>query len=193
MKRIELPKNDGMDYVITGTHANIDIDIWIKFAGHFKNSELKFLDECKKKDIDDMTAEELDRYTKLSKQNKLANLFKKYKDKNCTKEEHDAVKKFMENHELDKFVSSRMTKEEKATTDKLISKLTKDELKEFIDTNKDNYGNLSVFDAYVLFMAKEELYDIQTMEHVENTMKRQAEDAQHLRMKLERDFGPMVR
>ena len=190
MSRIILPKNNRMDYVITGTHANIGIDIWMKFVGYFKKSELEFLEDVKNKDIDDMGVSELKRYTELSRQNKVANLFKKYKEKNCTKEEHDAVKKFMEQNDLENFVNSRMTDEEIGDATSFISDLTKDQLREYINVTNVNYENLSVYDAYVLFIAKERLYAIETMDFIEDTMRREAADAQHLRMSLLRDFGP---
>ena len=190
MSRIILPKNNGMDYVIIGTHANIDIDIWIKFVSYFKKSELEFLEDMKNKDIDDMEVSELERYTELSRQNKVANLFKKYKEKNCTKEEHDAVKKFMEQNDLENFVNSRMTDEEIGDARSFINDLTKDQLQEYINVTNLNYENLSVYDAYVLFIAKERLYAIETMDFVEDTMRKEAENAQHLHMSLLRDFGP---
>ena len=139
--------------------------------------------------IDDIPSECLDKFIKLSKQNKIANLMIKYKDRKCSKEEHDMVKKFMLNHNLETFVASRMTKEEKNIAQKLIDDLSIKELKTYINENKDNYENLSVFDAYVLFIAKEKLHDINAIQHAVETMRRQAEAAQHLRKSLIRDFG----
>ncbi len=189
MKRIQLPK-ETLYYDVTGTEANIDIEIWIKFINHYKESELDFLDECKKKSIDDMSAEELNRYTRLSKQNKIAMLFNKYKERKCTKEEHDAVRKNIEKHHLETFVASRMTKEEKDSASKFIDNLSKEELEKYIDANKDNYESLSVYDAYVLFIAREKLHDINAREHAKETMRRDAYNAQHLVKSLMRDFGP---
>lgn len=190
MKRIEIINIDeNQDYVVTGTNVNIDIDIWIKFASHFKDGEIELMEKYRNYRVDDIPSECLDKFIKLSKQNKIANLMIKYKDRKCSKEEHDIVKKFMFNHNLETFVASRMTKEEKNMAQKLIDDLSVEELKTYINENKDNYENLSVFDAYVLFIAKEKLHDINAIQHAEETMRRQAEAAQHLRKSLIRDFG----
>lgn len=190
MKRIEIINIDeNQDYVVTGTNVNIDIDIWIKFASHFKDGEIELMEKYRNYRIDDIPSECLDKFIKLSKQNKIANLMIKYKDRKCSKEEHDMVKKFMLNHNLETFVASRMTKEEKNIAQKLIDDLSIKELKTYINENKDNYENLSVFDAYVLFIAKEKLHDINAIQHAVETMRRQAEAAQHLRKSLIRDFG----
>ena len=188
MEKIKLIDTDTMDYLVTGTYANIGIDIWIKFTSHFKEAEIEFLGKIKN-DTFNMPIDKMEMYMRLENQKKLAILLKKYKERKCTKTEHDIVKKFMNNNKLEEFVSSRMTAEEKDRAEKYISDLTKDELKKYIDINKDNYEKLAVFDAYILFIAKEKLYEIEKSEFIDKEMQRQKEDAFSLRKSILRDFG----
>ena len=188
MEKIKLLNTDTMDYLVTGTYANIGIDIWIKFTSHLKESEIEFKERMKN-NVFNMSIDEMDLYTRLINQSKMADLLKKYKERKCTKTEHDIVKKFMNDNKLEEFVSSRMTTEEKDKAEKYISDLTKDELKKYIDINKDNYEKLAVFDAYILFIAKEKLYEIEKSEFIDKEMQRQKEDAFSLRKSILRDFG----
>ena len=100
MEKIKLIDTDTMDYLVTGTHANIGIDIWIKFTSHFKEAEIKFLERMKN-NVFNMSIDEIDLYTRLTNQSKMADLLKKYKERKCTKKEHDIVKKFMNDNKLE--------------------------------------------------------------------------------------------
>ena len=113
----------------------------------------------------------------------------KYKNKNCNKDEHDAVLEFMKKHPLEEFVVSRLTEEEYHRATDFVKSMSPEELKSFIELNKDNYDSMDVYFAFILFEAKEELNKIEQMDSTEESLKREKQDAVRLHRRLIKDFG----
>lgn len=196
MQKINLPNfESSMLYAVKSeSYANLDItlDGWIKFLSYINSEELEFLKETNKKSIEQLTSEEGKKYLKLKEQIEMAALFKKYKNNNCTKEEHDKVDKYMDNS-LKTFMASKLTEEELDNLYKLsnkYSKMSEFELKEYINLQMSNYESLTLSEAYILYLVKdirEELINRKTNENIVKDL-RSRENC--LIKSLTSDYGP---
>ena len=186
---IKIFPNSDICYTVFGTFVNCDIDIWIKFASYLKKDEIDFLEKNKDLDLDSISDKDLDNLYKIIKLKKISSLMLKYKNKNCNKDEHDAVLEFMKKHPLEEFVVSRLTEEEYHHATDFVKSMSPEELKSFIELNKDNYDSMDVYFAFILFEAKEELNKIEQMDSTEESLKREKQDAVRLHRRLIKDFG----
>ena len=177
--------------VISDSCANLEtaLDIWIKFTGYIRPEELLFLQEVKDKNFDYISQNELDKYSRIKKQLTISKLLLKYKNKECTKEEHDQVLEFMHTS-LKLFIQSRLTDDEIELASEYIYKLeTNDQLKKHIETKQKIYESLNIYESYILFEAKERLYYLeqkQLREKIRNDLK---DKNTILKKNLIRDYG----
>ena len=172
------------------SEANINnaLDIWMKFSNYLTTEELLFMDGLKNKKLNALSQTELDKYHRIKKQLDFSKLLLKYKNKSCTREEHNFVSQFM-NTSLKEFVKSKVTKEQQESAKRIISNLfEKKELEQYIELQQEQYDALSIYESYVLFIAKEKKYDVQK-ETTEKIRNEQLERAIRLRKNLIRDYG----
>ena len=178
---------------ITDSYANKNtLDIYIKFISYFTDEDIIFLDNLIDKDISLLTQVELDKYYKLKAQLNMSELFKKYRDRKCTDEEHDIVLDFMKNNSLKSFVRKSVNADDKVKAYKFIEDLFNESiesLKEYIDLTERRYDELSVYDSYVLFEAKEYLYRIEQGQLNEKIESELLEHEKKLRKSLIRNYG----
>lgn len=173
------------------SEANINnaLDIWMKFSNYLTTEELLFMDGLKNKELNAFSQTELDKYHRIKKQLDFSNLLLKYKNKSCTREEHNFVSQFM-NTSLKEFVKSKVTKEQQESSKRIISNLfEKKELEQYIELQQEQYDALSIYEAYVLFIAKEKKYNEIQKETTEKIRNEQLEGAIRLRKNLIRDYG----
>lgn len=192
MGKLIIKNNTNLNYVIKSdsfANANNAIDIWIKFTKSLNQEEIQFLNEVKSKPIDTLSSDEIDMYNKIKEQLEVSNLLLKYKNKDCTKKEHDLVSKFMDKS-LSRYVKSKVSKEEQEEADLFIEELlNEDKIQDYIDIKEEEYDELNVYDAYVLFMAKEKMYEKNSKELNDKILNDQKERAFNLRKSLKRDYG----
>ncbi len=183
--------NEELSYTVVGdSYANNNtLDIWIKFSGYLKNDELMFMESLKNKDINKISQMELDKYYKIKTQLNMCELFKKYKLRECTKEEHDLVFNYMNNNSLTKFVNDRMTEYEIKDANNYALSFRKNEAKIFVETYENKYDHLNVYDAYVLFIIKDNLYKVEQKELNDKIRYEQHQREIHLIKSLIRDYG----
>lgn len=164
MASIIYPKTKDFSYlIVSDSYANDNtLDIWIKFTSYLKIDELSLMTRS----TSTLSQSDLDKYNSIKKQLNMSKLFIKYKHKECNKEEHDLVLGYMHSS-LKVFVRSRMTEEERHSAYSFISSLSKEEIIEYVDSQKDKYDELSAYKAYILFMANEVLYNIKQKEYNE--------------------------
>ena len=178
---------------ITDSYANKNtLDIYIKFISYFTDEDIIFLDNLIGKDISLLTQVELDKYYKLKAQLNMSELFKKYRDRKCTDEEHDIVLDFMKNNSLKSFVRKSVNMDDKIKAYNFIEDLFNESiesLKEYIDLTERRYDELSVYDSYVLFEAKEYLYRIEQGQLNEKIESELLEHEKKLRKSLIRNYG----
>ena len=173
------------------SEANINnaLDIWMKFSNYLTTEELLFMDGLKNKELNALSQTELDKYHRIKKQLDFSKLLLKYKNKSCTREEHNFVSQFM-NTSLKEFVKSKVTKEQQESAERIISNLfEKKELEQYIELQQEQYDALSIYESYVLFIAKEKKYNEIQKETTEKIRNEQLERAIRLRKNLIRDYG----
>ena len=121
----------------------------------------------------------------------MSELFVKYRNRDCTKEEHDQVIKFMDNS-LKSFMRERLTEEEIKKSYILLGEfeqMSKSELNEYIDKQKNNYYNLNVFEAYILYEVREISYNRDNSELNDRIRSNQIERENKLRKSIIRNYG----
>ena len=177
--------------VISDSCANMSnaLDIWIKFTSYISPDDLLFIDEIQNKKVASYSEKELDRYYKLKKQIEMSKLLLKYKKQECNEDEYDKVVEFMKTS-LREYVRSKVTDEEMISASKFVDNLyNAGTLEEYIDIKQKKYDKLDIYEAYVLFTAKERLYDIRQKELNERILRESKEEYNHLIKKLARDYG----
>ena len=165
---------------------------WERFANHYKDSEIEFLESIDGKNSVKLSIEEIDKLRELKQQMEVAKLLPKYHNHNCTVEEYDIVSDFYDEYSLATFMRSRLTREEIDNSNNIVDSLKDNELEGFIKVNEENYDNLSVQETYTLYLANSRLKDIKDKELNDRIRREQFERDQALIRHLNRDYGPRL-
>ena len=183
-----------MSYIVPvsyGSNIEDTLNEWIRFSSYLKPKELAFFKEVSKKQINQLTPNEIKKYNKIQNQKKLSKLFIKYKNQTCNQEEYDQVSKFMENS-LESFMEKRLTKGEIKKSYTILSefkKLSIETLNEYIDEQMRKYKELSLFEAYILYKVKIIRYNKVNNETNDKIFNDKMEKGNNLRKKLIKDYG----
>lgn len=175
------------------SYANINnaLDIWIKFSNYLKPEELSFMEELNNKEFNFFTHNDFSEYSRIKNQIRFSSLLLKYKNKECSKEEHDFVCEFMDSTSLKSFVRNRLNRNQKDSALQFVSKITlKSDLENYIQLNENKYDDLTVYEAYILFIAKEKLYDIHQKELNQGIKSKQLERKVSLVKSITNDYLP---
>lgn len=173
-------------------YANLDnpIDIWIKFTNYLKSDEKALLEKLGNKSLDSIQISEINEYSRIKNQLMISELFLKYKNKNCSKEEYDIVTRFMDSMSLQTLIETKLTEEEIELASKSISKLeTIEQLEEYIESQQKKFEELSAYESYVLLKAKEKIYNLKQRKVKEQIRIEQTRRADNLVKGLIRDYG----
>lgn len=171
------------------SYGNNNIEeMWLKFTGCFREDEKNFIDELSSKNICDISSFDLERFAKIKRQMEVHELLPKYIERRCSEEEHSLVYDFVTKSLVD-FIDTRITDDEKILASDFVNSLSKDKLKEYIDLKKDNYDELSFYDAYVLFIANKKYYRLVNAENSEKLRLKNAKYNQDLIRHLVKDYG----
>ena len=162
---------------------------WERFANHYKEDEIEFLNKLKDKSVLDLTLEELEQYKKLKLQMELAKLLPKYREHNCTQEEHDIVSNFFDEYSISAFMKSRLTDEEFNSSIRALASIKEDELSDFIQHNEEKFNDLSVQDTYTLYLASSRLKVIRDKDLNDRIRRESYERDQALIRSLNKDYG----
>lgn len=187
-------KENSMSYIVPvsyGSNIEDTLNEWIRFSSYLKPKELAFFKEVSKKQINQLTPNEIKKYNKIQNQKKLSKLFIKYKNQTCNQEEYDQVSKFMENS-LESFMEKRLTKGEIKKSYTILSefkKLSIETLNEYIDEQMRKYKELSLFEAYILYKVKIIRYNKVNNETNDKIFNDKMEKGNNLRKKLIKDYG----
>ena len=176
------------------SHANIDhtLDEWIRFLSYVSPDDESFLNKLNGKSLEQLTTDEIKKYLKIKEQKTMADLFIKYKNKECTRKEHDSVYKYMKNS-LEDFMKSKLTENELNESCKTLAVFRKKEILELEDYIKDkmsNYNNLTLVDAYILYEVREIGYNKKTDEINNKIRNDQIERQINLKKNLVKSYGP---
>ena len=173
-------------------YANLDnpIDIWIKFTSYLKPDETALLEKLGNKSLDSIQRSEISEYSRIKNQLMISELFLKYKNKNCSKEEYNIVTRFMDSMSLQTLIKTKLTEEEIELASKSISKLeTIEQLEEYIELQQKKFEELSAYESYVLLKAKEKIYNLKQRKVKEQIRIEQAKRTDNLVKGLIRDYG----
>lgn len=193
MSKIIIPKAVTLLYPVScDSYANVSnaLEVWIKFTSYFSKEEIDYINELNQFPIYLIQVDKIQKYLKIRERMELSKLLIKYENRDCTQDEHDKVVDYMQNTPLSNLVNSRVSEEEKEKASLFISGFeTKDDLKKYIESKDDNYTELSIQDAYILFYAKEKLYNIKQSELNDKIKNGQIERNSSLKKSLTRDYG----
>lgn len=144
------------------------------------------------KNIENMSLEELKEYKEQFEQVKMAELFFKYQNKECTELEHDLVYHYMINHSIEELMESKMNEKELNQAKILLAELknlSSSEIKNYIQEKNSDYNNLSKIDAYVLHYISIFNYNKASTETTKKIIQQNKEKEVKLRKSLHKDYG----
>lgn len=194
MSMFEIRVENKLLYPVSSlSHANIDhtLDEWIRFLSYVSHDDESFFNKLNGKSLEQITKDEMKRYLKIKEQKLMADLFIKYKNKDCIKKEHDCVCEYMRNS-LEDFMRSRLTEDELNESYKTLAIFRKKEIPELEDYIKDkmsNYNNLTLVNAYILYEVREIRYNKKTDEINNKIINKQKVQEKILRKSLVKDYG----
>lgn len=165
MSKNETPNNE--IYITCDSDANVHnaLEIWIKFTGSFSETEIEFINELNQFPIYLIQVDKIKKYLEIRQRMELHKALINYRNDECTEEEINKIINYIQNTSLRNLVDSRISEEEKKTASLIINELVMiDDLKKYIESKDNNYTELSIYDAYILFHAKEKLYNIEQIE-----------------------------
>lgn len=120
----------------------------------------------------------------------ISELFLKYKNKNCSKEEYDIVTRFMDSMSLQTLIKTKLTEEEIELASKTISKLeTIEQLEEYIESQQKKFEELNAYESYIFLLAKEKIYNSKQRKTKEQIKIEQTRRADNLIKALINDHG----
>ena len=173
-------------------YVNLDnpIDIWIKFTSYLKPDETALLEKLRNKSLDSIQISEINEYSRIKNQLMISELFLKYKNKNCSKEEYDIVTRFMDSMSLQTLIKTKLTEEEIELASKTISKLeTIEQLEEYIESQQKKFEELNAYESYIFLLAKEKIYNSKQRKTKEQIKIEQTRRADNLIKALINDHG----
>ena len=166
------------------------IDICIKFTSYLKPDETALLEKLGNKSLDSIQRNKINEYSRIKNQLMISELFLKYKNKDCSKEEYDLVTNYMNSTSLQSLIQTKLTEEESELASKFVSKLeTIEQLKEYIESQQKKFEELSAYESYVLLKAKEKIYNLKQRKVKEQIRIEQAKRTDNLVKGLIRDYG----
>lgn len=195
MSMFEIRVENNLLYPVSSlSHANIDhtLDEWIRFLSYVSPDDESFLNKLNDKSLEQLTTDEIKKYLKIKEQKTMADLFIKYKNKACTRKEHDSVYKYMKNS-LEDFMKSKLTENELNESCKTLAVFRKKEILELEDYIKDkmsNYNSLTLVDAYILYEVREIRYNKKADEINNKIRNDQIERQINLKKNLVKSYGP---
>ena len=136
---------------------------WIKWLSYEPEFEKNRIEHLISKGINNLSYEEINELNYYMKRKRMAQLFKKYDNMECSKEEYMEVYDYMSNESIINLMSSKLTRDEiqyaKEEITRLIE-LSNEELnkKIKIESQKNYYLNLSMVDAYILHIIDRIIY-----------------------------------
>ena len=176
----------GIEYL----NVNSGIDIWIKFTSYLKPDETALLEKLENKNHDSIQRSEINEYSRIKNQLMISELFLKYKNKNCSKEEYDIVTRFMDSMSLQTLIETKLTEEEIELASKTISKLeTIEQLEEYIESQPKKFEELNAYESYIFLLAKEKLHNLNQDKVREQIKIEQARRLDNLIKALINDYG----
>ena len=128
---------------------------WIKWLSYEPEFEKNRIEHLNSKGINNLSYEEINELNYYMKRKRMAQLFKKYDNMECSKEEYMEVYSYMSNESIINLMLDKLTIQEIKYANEEITRLrelSNEDLSQKIriESQKDNYLNLSMVNAYIL-------------------------------------------
>lgn len=128
---------------------------WIKWLSYEPEFEKNRIEHLNSKGSNNLSYEELNELDHYMKRKRMAQLFKKYDCKECSKKEYMEVYSYMSNESIINLILDKLTVQEIKYANEEITRLrelSNEDLSQKIriESQKDNYLNLSMVNAYIL-------------------------------------------
>ena len=153
----ELNKNGSqVKFIYGNVFGNIPPIIeWIKWLSYEPEFEKNRIEHLNSKGSNNLSYEELNELDHYMKRKRMAQLFKKYDNMECSKEEYMEVYSYMSNESIITLMLDKLTIQEIKYANEEITRLrelSNEDLSQKIriESQKDNYLNLSMVNAYIL-------------------------------------------
>lgn len=165
MSKIETSKeniNDMAIIVESPANSNRIIDEWIRFMPTITEEGLKFIKQVDNQEIYFFDEKNYYKYLDYKEQLEFPDLFKKYKNNECTPIEKERVVEYINTRSLKELMQKRLGFVKLSILEANLSELKEsglDKIVTVINSLESHYNTLDLNDAYMLFCARELLYD----------------------------------
>ena len=153
----ELNKNGSqVKFIYGNVFGNIPPIIeWIKWLSYEPEFEKNRIEHLNSKGSNNLSYEELNELDHYMKRKRMAQLFKKYDNMECSKEEYMEVYSYMSNESIINLILDKLTVQEIKYAEEEIKKLITGSSEELpkkikVESQKENYLSLPMVDAYIL-------------------------------------------
>lgn len=128
---------------------------WIKWLSYEPEFEKNRIEHLNSKGSNNLSYEELNELDHYMKRKRMAQLFKKYDCKECSKKEYMEVYSYMSNESIITLMLDKLTIQEIKYAEEEIKKLITGSSEELpkkikVESQKENYLSLPMVDAYIL-------------------------------------------
>lgn len=128
---------------------------WIKWLSYEPEFEKNRIEHLNSKGSNNLSYEELNELDHYMKRKRMAQLFKKYDCKECSKKEYMEVYSYMSNESIINLMLDKLTVQEIKYAEEEIKKLITGSSEELpkkikVESQKENYLSLPMVDAYIL-------------------------------------------
>ncbi len=128
---------------------------WIKWLSYEPEFEKNRIEHLNSKGSNNLSYEELNELDHYMKRKRMAQLFKKYDCKECSKKEYMEVYSYMSNESIITLMLDKLTVQEIKYAEEEIKKLITGSSEELtkkikVESQKENYLYLPMVDAYIL-------------------------------------------
>ena len=128
---------------------------WIKWLSYEPEFEKNRIEHLNSKGSNNLSYEELNELDHYMKRKRMAQLFKKYDNMECSKEEYMEVYSYMSNESIINLMLDKLTVQEIKYAEEEIKKLITGSSEELtkkikVESQKENYLSLPMVDAYIL-------------------------------------------
>ena len=128
---------------------------WIKWLSYEPEFEKNRIEHLNSKGSNNLSYEELNELDHYMKRKRMAQLFKKYDNMECSKEEYMEVYSYMSNESIITLMLDKLTIQEIKYAEEEIKKLITGSSEELpkkikVESQKENYLSLPMVDAYIL-------------------------------------------
>ena len=185
MEIIKLDENKKIGGINTTEAQNYPDKVWKKFLAYLTPKEAML--SCSLSNSSSI--EEMKEIASIRERLRVASLLDDYIKGNLNDKDFNFVKSFFDRNKLRGFVRERMDEQLISTISFISSMKTEENISNYIDVKEKDYDKLDINEAYILFEAKEYLYEKRVIKSNQDLYDRKANEESDLHRHLIRDYG----